>query len=300
MKPTLVVLAAGMGSRYGGLKQIDSFGPNGEAIIEYSIFDAIRAGFGKVVFIIRKDIEEAFKAHFGTKFEGKIEVAYAYQELGDLPEGFTLPIGREKPWGTAHALLMAEFVVNEPFAIINADDFYGANAYQVMSDHLSVIANTSTDYALLGYYVKNTLSENGSVSRGVCELDGEGCLTNITERTKIFPNDGAIVFEEDDVLTSLQENTPVSMNFMGFAPSVFPLLKAQFVAFLEHEIDIPKSEFYIPVALAKFVTEKEATVKVLETSAKWFGVTYKEDKEAAQNELNNLIAGGAYPSHLWE
>lgn len=299
MEPTLVVLAAGMGSRYGGLKQIDAFGPNGEAIIEYSIFDAIRAGFGKVVFIIRQEIEDAFKAHFGTKFEGKIEVAYAYQELSDLPKGFTLPVGRDKPWGTAHALLMAEGVVNEPFAIINADDFYGSNAYQVMYDHLSVIANDSTNYALLGYYVKNTLSENGSVSRGVCELDTEGCLTNITERTKIFPKDGSIVFEADGVLTPLHENAPVSMNFMGFAPSVFPLLKAKFVEFLEKEINTPKSEFYIPIALAKFVSEKTASVKVLETSAKWFGVTYKEDKEAAQQELSDLIKAGAYPSRLW-
>lgn len=300
MKPTLVVLAAGMGSRYGGLKQIDAFGPNGEAIIEYSIYDAIRAGFGKVVFIIRQEIEEAFKAHFGSKFEGKIEVAYAYQELSDLPEGFTLPEGREKPWGTAHALLMAERVVNEPFAIINADDFYGANAYQVMSDHLSALSNDSTHYALLGYYVKNTLSENGSVSRGVCELNSEGCLTNITERTKIFPKEGAIVFEEDGVLSPLPENVPVSMNFMGFSPSVFPLLKAQFVAFLEKDINTPKSEFYIPIALARFVTERSASVRVLETSAKWFGVTYKEDKAAAQQELSDLIKAGAYPRHLWQ
>jgi len=300
MKPTLVVLAAGMGSRYGGLKQIDAFGPNGEAIIEYSIFDAIRAGFGKVVFIIRQEIEEAFKAHFGTKFQGKIEVAYAYQELSDLPQGFVLPAGREKPWGTAHALLMAANVVNEPFAIINADDFYGSDAYQVMHDYLSVLSNESTDYSLLGYYVKNTLSENGSVSRGVCELDAQGCLTNITERTKIFPKDDAIVFEEEGELTELHEDTPVSMNFMGFTPSVFPLLEAQFVAFLKQDIDTPKSEFYIPKALARFVVNGEATVKVLETSAKWFGVTYKEDKEAAQQELSALISKGAYPSNLWE
>lgn len=299
MKPTLVVLAAGMGSRYGGLKQIDAFGPNGEAIIEYSIFDAIRAGFGKVVFIIRKDIEDAFKAHFGNKFEGKIAIDYAYQELNDLPEGFSLPEGREKPWGTAHALLMAEDVVKEPFAIINADDFYGADAYQVMADFLSPLSNESTKYSLLGYYVKNTLSENGSVSRGVCELDENACLTNITERTKIFPKDGEIVFEESDGLTSLHENTPVSMNFMGFTPSVFKLLKEQFVEFLQREIDTPKSEFYIPKALARFVQDGTASVNVLETSAKWFGVTYKEDKEAAQQELSQLISEGAYPTILW-
>ncbi len=299
MKPTLVVLAAGMGSRYGGLKQIDAFGPNGEAIIEYSIYDAIRAGFGKVVFIIRKNIEDAFRSHFGNKFEGKIKVEYAFQELDDLPEGFSLPEGREKPWGTAHALLMAESVVNEPFAIINADDFYGADAYKVMADYLNTIDNASDKYALLGYYVKNTLSENGSVSRGVCELDEQGCLTNITERTKIFRKEEAIVFEEDGELTSLEENAPVSMNFMGFAPSVFPLLKAQFVEFLEEKINVPKSEFYIPIALARFVNDGTASVNVLETSAKWFGVTYKEDKEAAQKELEALIDEGCYPAQLW-
>lgn len=299
MKPTLVVLAAGMGSRYGGLKQIDAFGPNGEAIIEYSIFDAIRAGFGKIVFIIRRDIEEAFKAHFGNKFAGKIDVDYAYQALDDLPEGFTLPEGREKPWGTAHAMLMAKDVVNEPFAIINADDFYGADAYQVMADYLKSIDNKSNSYALLGYYVKNTLSENGSVSRGVCELDSKGYLTNITERTKIFRKGESIVFEEADGLTPLDENAPVSMNFMGFAPSVFPLLKAQFIDFLKENINVPKSEFYIPMALARFVNEGAATVNVLETSAQWFGVTYKEDKEAAQQELSELISRGCYPEHLW-
>lgn len=299
MKPTLVVLAAGMGSRYGGLKQIDAFGPNGEAIIEYSIFDAIRAGFGKVVFIIRKDIEEAFKAHFGNIFEGKIKIEYAYQELNNLPEGFSLPEGREKPWGTAHALLMAEDVVHEPFAIINADDFYGADAYQVMSEYLKGVDCESNKYSLLGYYVKNTLSDNGSVSRGVCELDSNQLLSNITERTKIFKKDGEIVFEEDGTFTPLNENTPVSMNFMGFAPSVFPLIKELFVEFLDEKINIPKSEFYIPVALASFVNDGIATVNVLETSAKWFGVTYKEDKEAAQQELKELIKVGAYPEPLW-
>ncbi len=299
MKPTLVVLAAGMGSRYGGLKQIDAFGPNGEAIIEYSIYDAIRAGFGKVVFIIRQEIEEAFKDYFGNKFSDRIAIEYAYQELDNLPQGFSLPQGREKPWGTAHAMLMAKNTVNEPFAIINADDFYGADAYRVMSDYLQQLENDSTVFALLGYYVKNTLSENGSVSRGVCELNEKACLTNITERTKIYRKAGEIVFEEGGELTKLEEQTPVSMNFMGFSPAVFNAVEKQFVAFLKKEINTPKSEFYVPLALAEMIKEKTATVKVLETAAQWFGVTYKEDKEAAQHELSKLINAGVYPSRLW-
>lgn len=298
MKPTLVVLAAGMGSRYGGLKQIDEFGPSGEAIIEYSIFDAIRAGFGKVVFIIRKTIEKDFKAFIGNKFEGKIDIAYAYQELDHLPEGFTAPEGREKPWGTAHAMMVAKDVVNEPFAIINADDFYGADAYKVMGNFLSQLSNDSNSYALLGYYVKNTLSENGSVSRGVCQLNENNFLESITERTKIYPQDNNIVFEEDGKLTTLSPETPVSMNFMGFTPAVFPLLEEKFIAFLEKDINTPKSEFFIPLALSLFVEEKLATVTVLETAAKWFGVTYKEDKQAAQDQLNQLIEAGKYPTNL--
>ena len=298
MKPTLVVLAAGMGSRYGGLKQIDEFGPQGEAIIEYSIFDAIRAGFGKVVFIIRRSIETDFKTFVGGKFEGRITVEYAFQELDVLPEGFTVPEGREKPWGTAHAMMMAKSCVNEPFAIINADDFYGADAYQVMADYLSQLDNESTAYALLGYYVKNTLSENGSVSRGVCELDNDKLLTSITERTKIYPINNTIVYEEDGDTAELSPETPVSMNFMGFAPSVFHLLEDKFVKFLQKNVNTPKSEFFIPLALSEFVEEGLATVEVLETSAKWFGVTYKEDKAAAQAQLADLIDAGAYPESL--
>ena len=278
MKPTLIVLAAGMGSRYGGLKQIDEFGPNGEAIIEYSIYDAIRAGFGKVVFIIRQNIEDAFKEFLGDKFSDKITIEFAFQELDKLPAGFTLPEGREKPWGTAHALLMAEDKVNEPFAIINADDFYGAESYEIMCDYLSKLSNDSTDFSILGYNVKNTLSENGSVSRGVCELNDEGWMTVITERTKIFRKDGEVVYEEDGILNPLSEDAPVSMNFMGFTPAVFKELKTLFVEFLTEKIDVPKSEFYIPLALDAMIKNEKAKVKVLRTSAKWIGVTYKEDK----------------------
>ena len=299
MKPTLIVLAAGMGSRYGGLKQIDEFGPNGEAIIEYSIYDAIRAGFGKVVFIIRQNIEDAFKEFLGDKFSDKIIIEFAFQELDKLPEGFTLPEGREKPWGTAHALLMAEDKVNEPFAIINADDFYGAESYEIMADYLRKLPNDSTEFSILGYYVKNTLSENGSVSRGVCELNNEGWMTVITERTKIYRKDREVVYEEDGVLNPLSEDAPVSMNFMGFTPAVFQELKALFVEFLTEKIDVPKSEFYIPLALDTMIKNEKAKVKVLKTNAKWFGVTYKEDKEAAQAELTALIDDGKYPSKLW-
>ncbi len=299
MKPTLVVLAAGMGSRYGGLKQIDEFGPNGEAIIDYSIYDAIRAGFGKVVFIIRQNIAEAFREFIGNKFADKIEVEYVFQELDKLPEGFTLPEGREKPWGTAHAILMAEEVVHEPFAIINADDFYGADAFKVMNDYLCTLKNDSKDFSLLGYYVKNTLSENGSVSRGVCEVADSNWLKDINERTKIYRKDGEVVYEEDGSIFSLDENSPVSMNFMGFTPIIFEHIKRLFVEFLEEKINIPKSEFYIPLALDRMVKDGIAKVKVLRTDAIWFGVTYKEDKEAAQNQLNSLIERGIYPPKLW-
>ncbi len=299
MKPTLVVLAAGMGSRYGGLKQIDEFGPNGEAIIDYSIYDAIRAGFGKVVFIIRQNIAEAFREFIGNKFADKIEVEYVFQELDKLPEGFTLPEGREKPWGTAHAILMAEEVVHEPFAIINADDFYGADAFKVMNDYLCTLKNDSKDFSLLGYYVRNTLSENGSVSRGVCEVADSNWLKDINERTKIYRKDGEVVYEEDGSIFSLDENSPVSMNFMGFTPIIFEHIKRLFVEFLEEKINIPKSEFYIPLALDRMVKDGIAKVKVLRTDAIWFGVTYKEDKEAAQNQLNSLIERGIYPPKLW-
>lgn len=300
MKPTLVVLAAGMGSRYGGLKQMDAFGPNGETIIEYSVFDAIRAGFGKVVFVIRETFADAFKEHLGAKFADKIEVEYVYQELNKLPEGFSIPEGREKPWGTGHALMMAADVTHTPFAVINADDFYGVESYQVMADFLSKQTNDSNHFSLLGYEVRNTLSENGSVSRGVCEVSESGDMLGVTERTKIFREEGVIVYQEGELKTELSELAPVSMNFMGFTPIAFDFFRTAFVSFLETQGSELKSEFFMPTVLDEMAKNGMAKVSVINTPAKWFGVTYQEDKPLALDYLNSLIKNNEYPSNLWE
>ena len=304
VKPTLLVLAAGMGSRYGSLKQMDGVGPNNEAIIDYSIYDAIRAGFGKVVFVIRHSFADAFTAVFNKeRFGGKIEVEVVYQELDYLPEGFTLPEGREKPWGTNHALLMAKDVIKEPFAVINADDFYGADAYKVIGDYLSQLGEESNHYCMVGYEVNKTLSENGTVSRGVCSIDENRFLTSIVERTKIERNaEGTIVFHDlgDDV--ALEENTPVSMNFFGFTPDYFAHSEAEFSKFLASDDAKTnlKAEFYIPFMVNKLIGGGEARMKVLSTTAQWFGVTYKEDKPMLVAKIEKLIEEGVYPRNLWE
>ncbi len=303
VKPTLLVLAAGMGSRYGSLKQMDGVGPNGEAIIDYSIYDAIRAGFGKVVFVIRHSFADAFKQMFNAeRFGGRIEVEYVFQELDYLPEGFTVPEGREKPWGTNHAVMMAADAIKEPFAVINADDFYGEDAYKVIGDYLSKLGGSRNNYCMVGYEVNKTLSENGTVSRGVCTVDKDGYLTSMVERTKIERNkDGVIVFHDlgDDV--ALDENTPVSMNLFGFTPDYFDYSKQTFIEFLKDEKNIanPKAEFFIPLMVNKLIGNGTAKMKVLHTSAKWFGVTYKEDKPALMAKIEALIADGVYPRNLW-
>lgn len=303
VKPTLLVLAAGMGSRYGSLKQMDGVGPNGEAIIDYSIYDAIRAGFGKVVFVIRHSFADAFKAMFNAeRFGGRIAVEYVYQELDYLPEGFSVPEGREKPWGTNHAVMMGAGVVKEPFAVINADDFYGENAYKVIGDYLSRLDGSRDNYCMVGYEVNKTLSENGTVSRGVCTLTEDGYLASMVERTKIErTKEGVIVFHDlgDDV--ALDENTPVSMNLFGFTPDYFDYSKEEFKAFLSNPQTIanPKAEFFIPLMVNKLIGSGKAKMKVLHTSAKWFGVTYKEDKPALMAKIEALIADGVYPRNLW-
>lgn len=303
VKPTLLVLAAGMGSRYGSLKQMDGVGPNGEAIIDYSIYDAIRAGFGKVVFVIRHSFADAFKAMFNAeRFGGRIAVEYVYQELDYLPEGFSVPEGREKPWGTNHAVMMGADAVKEPFAVINADDFYGENAYKVIGDYLSRLDGSRDNYCMVGYEVNKTLSENGTVSRGVCTLTEDGYLASMVERTKIERNkEGVIVFHDlgDDV--ALDENTPVSMNLFGFTPDYFDYSKEEFKAFLSNPQTIanPKAEFFIPLMVNKLIGSGKAKMKVLHTSAKWFGVTYKEDKPALMAKIEALIADGVYPRNLW-
>jgi hypothetical protein len=296
-KPTLLVLAAGMGSRYGGLKQIDPVGPAGETIIDYSIYDAMRAGFGKLVFVIRKDIEQQFREIIGTRFEQRIAVEYVYQELDKLPPGFSLPAGRTKPWGTTHAILMAEGVVKENFAAINADDFYGQQAYKVLAQHL--ISGTP-DYAMVGFILKNTLSDHGSVARGVSRTDANHYLTSIVEMTKIERDGaGAKNVEADGKITKLTGDEAVSMNFWGFTPVLFPQLKVEFEKFLKRAGGEQKSECYIPATVGELVTSGQAKCQVLRSSDSWFGVTYREDRPQVVESIRQLIAQGKYPAKLW-
>lgn len=298
MKPTLLILAAGMGSRYGGLKQMDELGPNGESIIDYSVYDAIQSGFNKVVFVIRETFADAFKERFEPRLAGKIKTEYVFQELSDLPEGFSVPEGREKPWGTGHAILMAKDVINEPFAIINADDFYGRKAYQQVFDFVAQSSNDN-EYAMVGYNLANTLSEHGTVSRGVCEADSEDNLVNIVERTKIGYEGDKIFFYEDDSITELTGNEAVSMNFWAFKPNYFEKLETAFTAFLKEKGTEMKSEFYFNAVVDQLIKKGEVSTKAIRTDAKWFGVTYKEDKPLVQEKLNQLIADGEYPEKLW-
>ena len=301
MKPTLFVLAAGMGSRYGGLKQLDGVGPQGQTIMDYSIFDAIRAGFGKVVFVIRKDIEKDFREKILSKYQGKIPVEVVFQSLDALPEGFTVPADRTKPWGTNHAVLMGESAIHEPFAVINADDFYGRDAFAVMGKYLSDENLKPGKYAMVGVRVSNTMSENGSVSRGVCGVDADGNLTDVVERTAIsYDPDHNIVFtDENGQQQTLAPGTPVSMNFWGFTPDYFSYSGREFVKFLNEKINVPKSEFYIPTAIDTLIHNGEASVKVLDTDSRWFGVTYPEDRPGVVANLAALHAAGEYPDKMF-
>ena len=297
MKPTLLVLAAGMGSRYGGLKQMDGVGPNGETIMDYSIRDAIRAGFGKVVFVIRHSFENEFKAAINPeRFNNEIQMEYVFQELDKLPEGFKVPEGREKPWGTNHAILMAKDVVNEPFAIINADDFYGQDAFQVMTNYLKTLsADSKGDYCMVGYKLENTLSENGSVSRGVCNIDNDNYLVSMTERTSIARSNNGIEYKDTDGSTHpLQADTTVSMNLFGFTPDYFVESEKLFVEFLKKSGNELKSEYYIPFAVNTFIDNGYAKMRVLKTTAQWFGVTYKEDRPMVVARLKELHENGIY------
>ncbi len=299
MKPTLLILAAGMGSRYGGLKQIEPVGPNGETILEYSVFDAIRTGFGKVVFVIRESFAEDFKARFEPKMKGKIQIEYVYQEINKLPEGFELPEGREKPWGTGHAVLMAKDVIHEPFAAINADDFYGAEAYQVLAKHLTSSVHPD-NYAMVGYQLSNTLSEFGTVSRGICVADSDNHLAQITETHKIRQENNRFLCESDNSETvELTGKEIVSMNFWGFHPAIFEHIENQFVDFLKTNIHLPKSEFYIPFVVFEMIRRGQVCVEVLRAGSPWFGVTYKEDKPFVVEQIKHLTDQGVYPAKLW-
>ena len=298
MKPTLIILAAGMGSRYGGLKQLDEVGPNGEAIIDYSLYDAIRGGFGKVVFVIRTDFAEDFKARFEPKLKDRIKVDYVYQSLDKIPAGSVLNPEREKPWGTAHATMMAESAVNEPMAVINSDDFYGNKAYRVMADFLCS-STDENEYSMVGYNLSNTLSEFGTVSRGVCNTDNEGNLTTIVERTKIKRDEDGVFYYENDDRFKLEESTPVSMNFWGLKPNVFKYLNEGFSEFLSEHGKELKSEYFIPLLINDNIINGTIRTKVLKCDSPWFGVTYREDKPFVQQRIKELIESGEYPQHLW-
>lgn len=302
MKPTLFVLAAGMGSRYGGLKQIDGLGPHGETIMDYSIYDAIRAGFGKLVFVIREEFEEAFRDKIVSKYDKLIPVELVFQSVDKLPEGYEAPAERTKPWGTNHAVMMGEDAINEPFAVINADDFYGRESFEALGDFLRSVEGKENEYAMVGYRCGNTLSESGSVSRGVCVTDDEGYLTGVVERTSIARNEeGKIAFkDENGEEVILEDNTPVSMNMWGFTPDYFEHSKKAFRKFLDENIDKPKSEFYIPTVINDLVREGKATCKVLDTPARWFGVTYAEDRPEVVKKFARLHEEGVYPDDLLE
>lgn len=301
--PTLLVMAAGMGSRYGGLKQIDPVGPSGEIILDYSAYDAIKAGFDKIVFIIRKDIEEAFREVIGSKLENKMDVSYVFQELSNLPEGFSVPEGRKKPWGTGHAVMTGMDVVKTPFAVINADDFYGPTAYQTMGKYLSTAEdkNGIYDFCMVGYELQNTLSENGDVARGVCTLTSDSHLTDVCERTKIKPFEDGIKFTEDGInWEPLAPETIVSLNLWGFTPSIMNELHDRFSAFLKaRQSDILKAEYFLPSVVDTLVKESKATVSVLPTKEKWYGVTYQEDRPLIQAAIRNMVNNGIYPENLW-
>jgi NDP-sugar pyrophosphorylase family protein len=300
MKPTLLVLAAGLGSRYGSLKQIEPVGPGGEAIIDYSVYDAMRAGFGKVVFVIKKEIEKDFRESLLKRFENRIETSYVFQELDMLPEGYSLPPERKKPWGTAHALMAADGAIETPFAAINADDFYGLEAFEGIGNFLSGKGKDDTDYCMVGYKLMNTLSEHGTVSRGVCQTDQNNFLAGITEITRIRRENGEIVYFDNDHPHNLPEETVVSMNMWGFTPAVFRQLRDKFTIFLDKKINDPGAEYFIPTPVDQLIKEGAARVKVVDCDASWFGITYREDREAVRTSILREIDRGVYPAFLWK
>lgn len=302
MKPTLFVLAAGMGSRYGGLKQLDGLGPNGETIMDYSIFDAIRGGFGKIVFVIRKDFEKDFREKILSKYENHIPVELVFQSVDKLPAGFTCPEGRVKPWGTNHAVLMGKEVINEPFAVINADDFYGRDSFAVLGRWLSELPEGAKNrYCMVGFRVGNTLSESGTVARGICSTNDEGCLTTVVERTEIMRVDGKVCYkDEQGAWVAVDDNTPVSMNMWGFTPDYIKYSEDYFIDFLKNNLDNLKAEYFIPLMVNKLINEGTATVKVLDTTSKWFGVTYAADRQGVVDKIQSLVDAGEYPSKLFE
>ncbi len=301
-KPILVILAAGMGSRYGGLKQVDPVGPGGETIMDYSVFDALRAGFGRIVFVIRRDFEQIFRDSIGAKYAGLVQVDYAFQELADLPPGFTVPEGRAKPWGTAHAIRAARDVVDTNFAAINADDFYGRDAFQQLGGFLAEPAATTgaARFAMVGYRLDQSLSEHGSVARGICAIDAQGRLVSVKEMTRLIRVPGGVENREDEACpVRLSGAERVSLNLWGFTPELFRLQEERFPAWLEAHAADPKAEWYIPFVVDSMIKEGAAEVKVLPTESTWFGVTYREDKPMVEAAVRKLIEAGEYPERLW-
>ncbi len=300
MKPTLFILAAGMGSRYGGLKQLDGLGPSGETIMDYSVYDALRAGFGKIVFVIRHDFEQEFREKIISRYEGHVPVEVVFQDLNNLPEGFTAPEGRTKPWGTGHAVLMGKDVIHETFAVINADDYYGADSFRVLADFLTSVAGKSNTYGMVGFNISNTLSENGGVSRGYCKVDEQGYLTDVTECHGIERKDGKLIHVlADGSVADFPENASVSMNMWGFTPDYFQYSEEAFVEFLKVNGKELKSEFYIPSVVNDLIKQGKISLKVEKTASRWFGVTYAADRAATVAEFKRLVDEGVYPSPLF-
>lgn len=300
MKPTLLILAAGMGSRYGSMKQIEGFGPSGETITDYSIFDALRAGFGKIIFVISPKMEDEFVSSYIKKFPAELEIDYVIQGVNTIPDGIEISPERVKPWGTAHAVLMAKPKIKEAFAVINADDFYGRSAYSIIANYLkSSTENEIGEFCLAGYPVTNTLSDYGSVSRGVCELDKDDFLINIVERTKVERNGTEIIYTEDGKVFHVSEETMISMNIFGFTPVFFDKMEQYFLEFIKENSTDLKAEFFLPMVVQRMKDESAARTKVLRTDEQWFGVTYKEDRPHVLQMINNLVAEGVYPNNLW-
>lgn len=299
MKPTLFILAAGMGSRYGGLKQLDTLGPSGETIMDYSVYDALRAGFGKIVFVIRHDFEEEFRKKIISKYEGHIDVEVVFQDINALPEGYKPNPERSKPWGTNHAVLMGKDVIKEPFGVINADDYYGADSFKILADFLRSVEGKKGEYCMIGFKIENTLSENGGVSRGYCQVSPEGFLTGVNECHGIERKNGRLIQIVDDKEVDFPEGANVSMNMWGFTPDYFDYSEKAFVKFLDAHGDELKSEFYIPTVVNELIHNSEATLAVKETPSKWFGVTYAADRPATVAQFRRLVDEGLYPEKLF-
>lgn len=299
MKPTLFILAAGMGSRYGGLKQLDSLGPSGETIMDYSVYDALRAGFGKIVFVIRKDFEDEFREKVISKYAGHIDVEVVFQEIDNLPEGFSPNPERTKPWGTGHAVLMGKDVINEPFAVINADDYYGAESFRILGDLLRSLEGKKGEYGMIGFKIENTLSENGGVSRGLCKVSPDGFLTDVNECHGIQFKDGCLIQIVNGEETEFPEGANVSMNMWAFTPDYFDYSEKKFVEFLKERGNELKSEFYIPSVVNEMIKDSAATLTVKETPSKWFGVTFAADRQATVDQFRRLVDEGIYPEKLF-